>query len=243
MTEALAIGMRTVLILLFLLLISRILGRRTLSELTFYDYVIGLVIGEIGGSAITDAGFSVGNGIVAITAASLWVLAIDKLCQVSLPARKLLEAEPLVVIHNGKIFEANLQKRYYNVNDLLEMLRKQGTFDPQQIALALIEPDGQLSVLKKQEYQPLLIKDLQTQSQKQTAVQNSPGTELIIDGKIIEQNLLQSGLTIEQLLQQLNNSGISDLANVTLALLTPEGNLYIDTQNDGGGNAPANPKN
>lgn len=232
MTEALAIGIRTVVILFFLLLISRLLGRRTLSELTFYDYVVGLIIGEIGGSVITDDGFSVSNGVVAITAASFWVLAIDKLCQLSLPARKLLEAEPLIVIHNGKILEENLQKRYYNVNDLLEMLRKQGTFDPQQIALALIETDGQLSVLKKREYQTPLIKDLQPQADNQTAGQNLPGTELIIDGKISKQGLLQSGLTVEQLLQQLNSNGISNLDNVTLALLTPEGELYIDKRND-----------
>ncbi|HWR07197.1 DUF421 domain-containing protein [Sporomusa sp.] len=238
MTEALSIGIRTLLILLFLLLVSRILGRRTLSELTFYDFVIGLVIGEIGGSAITDAAFSIHNGIVAITVATLWVLAINKLSLLSLPARKLLEAEPLLVIHNSKILEDNLRKRYYNVNDLLEMLRKQGIFDPQQIALALIEPDGQLSVLKKQDYQTPTLKDFNLQNQNQISLETSPGTELIIDGKIIEQGLVQSGLTIEQLQQQLNNLGIIDVANITLAMFTPEGKLYVDKRNDEPGGHP-----
>ncbi|HWR42219.1 DUF421 domain-containing protein [Sporomusa sp.] len=232
MTEELYIVIRTLLILLFLLLISRILGRRTLSELTFYDFVIGLVIGEIGGSAITDAEFSIRNGILAITVATLWVLAINMLSLKSIPARKLLEAEPLLVVHNGKILEGNLKKRYYNVNDLLEMLRKQGTFDPQQIEFALIEPDGQLSVLKKQEYQIPTTKDLNLPNQNRPPASTLPGQEIIIDGKLIEQGLAQSGLTTEQLHQQLNNIGITDLDDVTVAMITPEGKLYVDKRKD-----------
>jgi uncharacterized membrane protein YcaP (DUF421 family) len=227
-TDSINIVIRTLVILLFLLIVTRVLGRRTLSELTFYDFVIGLVIGHIGGEAITDKEFSIRNGIVALTVATLWTLAINMLSLKSIPARKLIEAEPLMVLHNGKIIEENLKKRYYNVNDLLEMLREQGIFDPSQIEVALIETDGQLSILKKQAYQTPTIKDLNLPNQKQQPASKLTGIELIIDGQVIEQGLIQSGLTFEQLQTQLNNMGITSLDDVSVALITPEGKLYAD---------------
>lgn len=231
MTEAVYVVIRTLLMLLSLLFITRILGRRTLSELTFYDFVIGLVIGNIATAVITEKEFSIQNGIVSLTVATIWVLAINLLSLNSVPARKLIESEPLMVIHNGKILEDNLKKRYYNVNDLLEMLREQGIFDPQQVEVALIEADGQLSILKKQAYQNPTFQDLNLPPPPAPASRLT-GKELIINGKIIKQNLAQSGLTITELQNQLSSTGITDPADVTLAMITPEGKLYIDRKQD-----------
>lgn len=232
MAEYLYVIIRTLLILLFLLLVARILGRRTLSELTFYDFVIGLVIGHIGGAVITVLEFTIWHGVTALITMTLWVLALNTLALKSIPARKLIEAEPLMVIHHGKILEDNLKKRYYNVNDLLEMLREQGNFDPNQIEVALLEPDGQLSVMKKQEYQNVAAKDLNIASPNQTPASIFAGKELVIDGTIIHQNLQESGLTAEQLKGQLNNLGIIKLEEVMLAIITPEGKLYVDKRKD-----------
>jgi Predicted membrane protein len=235
MPEDLYVVLRTLLMLLFLLIIARVLGRRTLSELTFYDFVIGLVIGHIGGSVITDAElFSIRAGLIAGTVATLWVLAINMLSLKSVPARKLIEAEPLMVMYKGKVLENNLKKRYYNVNDLLEMLREQGCFDPEQVEVALIESDGQLSVLKKPEYQTPTTKDFNLQNQNLSASYLA-GKEVIIDGKLIQKNLEQSGLTTDQLHYQLRNVGITKFDDVILATITPDGKLYVDKRNDAQG--------
>ncbi len=229
--EFAVIIIRTLLMLLLLIFIARILGRRTLSELTFYDFVIGLVLGHIGGSVITDE-FSIPNGVVALVISTLWVLAVNTLTLKSLPARKLIEAEPLVVINRGKILEENLKKRYYNVNDLLEMLREQEIFDPKQVEIALIESDGQLSVLKKPEYQTPVKQDFNMQRQSSFPASNLVGKEVIIDGKVIDEGLSQCGLTLEQLTLRLNNMGVTNINDVTLAMITPEGKLYIDKRRD-----------
>lgn len=222
----------TLLVLLLLLLVARILGRRTLSELTFYDFVIGLVIGNIGRSVITDEEFSLRKGVIALLAATLWVLAINILSLKSVAARKLIEAEPLMVIHKGNILENNIKKRYYNVNDILELLREQEIFDPSQVEIGLIESDGQLSILKKTEYQTPTSKDLTPLKQNQTPASHLAGKEIIIDGVILEQSLTQSGLTQEQLQAQLANMGISRIDDVILAMITPEGKLYVDQKKD-----------
>ena len=234
MFDDLSVIIRTFLILVFLLIVTRLLGRRTLSELTFYDFVVGLVIGQIGGSVITNEEFSIRNGLAALSVATIWILGLSMLTQRSAPARKLIESEPLMVIRRGRILEDNLKKRFYNVNDLLEMLREQGTFDPNQVEIALIESDGQLSVLKKPEYQTPSIKDFSIQKPPQTPAGILAGTEVIIDGKIVEHGLAQSGLTIEQLKIQLRNLGVQDCQEVTLAIVTPEGKLYIDKRDDSG---------
>ncbi len=242
MLDDLSLIIRTFLMLVSLLLITRILGRRTLSELNFYDFVIGLIIGNIGSSVITDEKFSIYNGLIALSVATIWILAINRLTRKSVPARKLIEAEPLMAIHNGKILENNLNKRYYNVNDLLEMLREQGIFDPNQVEVALIESDGQLSVLKKPEYQNPSIKDLAIQKPNQTPAGIQAGTQIIIDGKVIENGLAQSGLTLDQLKLQLSNLGISDMQKVILAMITPEGEIYVDRQDDESKNRPETPE-
>jgi uncharacterized membrane protein YcaP (DUF421 family) len=232
MTEDITIVTHTLLILGCLLFIARVLGRRTLSELTFYDFVIGLIIGNLGSAVITEREFSARNGLISLTVAVMWVLVINMISLKSVPARKIIESEPLLVIHNGKILEENLKKRYYNVNDILEMLRVQGIFDPRQVEVALIETDGQLSVLKKQQYQGLTAQDLNLRNQSQTPASRLVGRELIIDGTIIEQGLIQSGMTSAELLRQLRALGANNLSDVTLAMITPDGKLYVDRRND-----------
>ena len=229
MTATFGVVMRTLLALLALLVITRILGRRTLSELTFYDFVIGLVLGNIGAAVITED-LSVLNGAFALAAAALWVLTINMLTLRYVPARKLIESEPLVVMRKGKILEDNLGKRYYNVNDLLEMLRIQDIFDPNQVEMALIEADGRLSVLKKPEYQTPAKTDFHMTAQAPAA--GLVGKEIIIDGAVIGDNLSPNGLTLEQLETRLHDLGISEFGDVTLAMITPEGNLYVDRKSD-----------
>lgn len=223
---------RTIFTLWLLLLISRILGRKTLSELTFYDFVIGLILGNIGGAVITSTEYSMQNGFISLSICTLWVLAIHMISLKSVKARKLIDAEPIMVLYKGKILENNLKKRYYNINDLLEMLREQGIFKPDQVEAALIESDGQLSVLKKPEYQALTSKNMHLQ-QNQLPNSNLAAKEIIVDGKIIEKNLALAGLTIKDLEASLAGLGIFDMQEVTLASITPDGKLYIDKQNDG----------
>lgn len=230
MATDLGLIIRTLIALFCLLIIARILGRRTLSELTFYDFVVGLILGNVGAAVIIGE-FSIREGIIALAVSTLWIMAMNRLSLKFIPARKMLEAEPLLVIDRGKILEDNLTKRYYNINDLLELLREQGTFDPSQVEKALIESDGQLSVLKKSEYQNPTVKDLNNAG-GQTPVSQLTGTEVIIDGKVIDQGLAKSGLTLQKLEVQLRNLGIKSVEDVMLAMFTPEGNLYVDKKND-----------
>lgn len=222
---------RTTLILGILLVIARLLGRRTLSQLTFFDFVVGITIGNIAASIVSDKDANIYLLITSMTTASVWVIILNIISMKSLPARKLLEAQPLIVVYKGQILEDNLSKRFYNVNDLLELLREQGVFSPSEIEIALIETDGALSILKKVPYQEMTIRSNGSPPESLT-MSNMVGKEIIIDGKIIFENLRDAGMDVKMLMMQLESYGVSRLDDVALGLLTPEGKFYFDIKKD-----------
>lgn len=135
-------------------------------------------------------------------------------------AAKYLEGEPTIVIMNGKIMEKSLKKMKYRVSDIMALLRNKGVFDLNQVDFAIIEPNSQISVLKKPEHMPLTPKDMQIK-----VMPNGISTELIYDGIIIEENLTQLNKDKAWLLKELNKQGIKDVSEVFLATLNPAGSL------------------
>ena len=231
MNEIYEAAWRTTLILAVLLVVARVLGRRTLVQLTFFDFVVGTTIGNIAATVVADKSANIYAVVASLATVTLWVLVISVASMKSLPARKLLEAQPLVVVYKGQVLEDNLHKRYYNVNDLLELLREQGVFSPSEVEVALIETDGALSVLKKLPYQEATTNSLAQPQGASLSGSNMVGKELIINGKIIDDNLEAAGMSGAELREQVASQGVR-VEDVILGLLTPEGELYIDKQQD-----------
>jgi len=142
-------------------------------------------------------------------------------------AAKYIEGEPTIVIMNGKIMESALRKMKYRAADIMELLRNKDVFDLTEVDFAIIEPNGQLSVLKKPEFKNVTAKDMN--------IQNAPSgisTELIYDGMLIEENLRQLDKDKAWILSQLKMQGIKDISEVFLATLNPAGSLYVDKYED-----------
>ena len=138
-----------------------------------------------------------------------------------------MENEPTIVIMNGKIMEKTLKKMKFRVSDITELLRNKDVFDLNEVDFAIIEPNGQLSVLRKPEFQNLTPKDMNIQK-KPTGI----STELIYDGILIEENLRQLDKDKKWLLKELKKHKISNISDVFLATLDPSGSLYIDLYKD-----------
>jgi len=216
----------TVIIFLLLVVLSRLIGKKLLSQLTYFDFVIGITIGTIGGAFVTSEvhGFYVLISPVIFTFA---VILTGYISMKSVPFRKLLEGEPLVLIQNGKIFEKNLRKIRYNIDDLLMQLREKNVFDLGEVEFAILEPHGKLSVQKKTQYTPITPRDLNLSTNYKGV-----SSEIIRDGRIVEQNLKQNNLNHEWLYNTLYSKNIRDIRNVFLATLSTDGNLYVDVRND-----------
>ncbi|NLB78281.1 MAG: DUF421 domain-containing protein [Clostridiaceae bacterium] len=227
MNEGLVVLVRSFIGFFSLLIFTRIIGKEQISHLTFFDYVLGITIGSIAASLTTDLSSRAWpHWVGLITWAALGYL----MEIVTLKWRyvaKVLEGEPVIVIMNGKIMEKALKKAKYRISDILELMRNQGVFDPNEVDFAIIESNGQLSILKKAEHLPLTPKDMNI------PVKNSCiSTELIYDGILIEENLRQLNKDKAWLMSELKAHGINNVSEVFLVTLNPEGSIYIDKYDD-----------
>lgn len=231
MNELLDIVFRASTAYLLLLLLTRIMGRKEISQLTFFDFVSGITFGSIAASTLVNPTMPVYLGIGALVVWAIWVLATARFTLLSLPARKIIEAEPLMVIHNGKIFEEKLAERHYNINDLLKQLREKSIFDPAQVEVGIIETDGKISILKKSQFQPVTIGE---NGKAATSASGSKmaGKEIIIDGKILNDNLAAARLNEEALSAYLKSNGIQNASEVELLIINPKGQYYLDLKKD-----------
>lgn len=228
MDEALVVVVRGTIAFFTLLIFARLLGKQQMANLTFFDYINGITIGSMAGTLATD---------LSTKAWAHWVglatfVALTFLFQfVTLKNRKLaqvVDGQPVTVIANGKILEKNLARSRIKIDDLLMMLRQKNIFDITQVAYAIYEPDGSLSVLPKAEYQPVTPKDLGLSVEPAGLM-----TELIVDGHVLEENLSKRNKDKAWLKRQLKAQGVGDVKEVSLAALLPGGRLYVDKYFDG----------
>ena len=132
---------------------------------------------------------------------------------------------PTILIDKGEILIEGLKKVKFDVNDLLEVCRIKGFFDIREIEYALMEANGELSILPKEKYRPVTLEDINIQK-KQTGL----CANVIIDGKIMKKNLKNLGKEEIWLRNQLKGS---DLANILLATIDNKGKLKIYNKNRG----------
>ncbi len=227
MNEGMVVFVRSIIGFFSLLIFTRILGKEQISQLTFFDYALGITIGSIAASLTTDLSSRAWpHWIGLLTWAGLGYL-MEMITMKWRYAAKYLEGEPTVVIMHGKIMENVLKKMKYRATDILVLLRAQGVFDVTQVDFAIIEPNGQLSILKKPEYQPLTPKDMSI-----PVKESGISTELVYDGILIEENLRQLNKDKAWLMNELKMQGIYDISEVFLVTLNPGGNLFVDKYED-----------
>lgn len=210
-----------------LLIFARIIGKEQISQLNFFDYVLGITIGSIAATLTTDLSSRAWpHWVGLITWCALGYL-MEMISTKWRYAAKYLEGEPTIVIMNGKIMENVLRKMKYRISEISELLRNKGVFDITQVDFAIIEPNGQISVLLKPENLPLTPKDM-----KIAVSPSGISTELVYDGIIIEENLRQLNKDKKWLLKELKKQGIRDISEVFLVTLNPAGSLYVDKYED-----------
>jgi len=160
MDEGLVVIVRAFIGFFSLLIFARIIGKEQISQLNFFDYVLGITIGSIAATLTTDLSSKAWpHWIGLLTWCALGYL-MEIISTKWRYAAKYLEGEPAIVIMNGKIMENVLRKMKYRISEVLELLRNKGVFDVTQVDFAIIEPNGQISILLKPEHQPLTPKDM-----------------------------------------------------------------------------------
>lgn len=213
--EAFRIIPRSIGSLICLFFITKLMGKKQVSELSLFDYVIGISIGNFTAEMVMNFDYQYINGIVAIVSFGLVSYLVSVTTLKSIILRRFLIGVPTVLIEDGKINVDGLQKAKMDVNDLLEECRGMNYFDISEISYAILEVNGKLSVLPKAEYRNPTLKDLKIKSEKSTLSAN-----VIIDGNLMEENLKNSGHSLEWLEKELKKQGHTNYENILLATIT-----------------------
>ena len=214
LTELLDVTIRAVLSLVTLFLVTKLLGKKQVSQLSLFDYVIGISIGNFAAEMTINLETNEINGIIAVIIFGFFAYLVSYMTMKSIVLRRFFMGTPTVIIQNGKILEKNMKKVKFDINDMLEEIRSNGYFDLSQVKYAIMEANGKLSILPKPEYRPLTPKDMGNKVQKEGLCAN-----IIIDSKILRNNLKNMGKDEEWLNKELKLKGYTDLSKILLATL------------------------
>ncbi len=198
---------------IFLAIVSKLLGKKQIAQLEFIDYVVGISLGSIAAEmATSDSPFY--HYLIAMTIFFVLAYIVAKLGRKGPLLKRILKGKPSTLIYNGKIEYKQLCKCNIDINDLLSMLREKGFFDINNVAYAIFEPSGKISVLPKGEQSPTVICNLKDVKIQPAGLTN----ELVIDGKISGSGLSELNKDTTWLYKQLNIKNKADLRNIALAV-------------------------
>lgn len=215
--------LRTLIGFSLLLFLVRLIGKKLLGEMTFFTYITGIAMGEIAGEAIINREITMLQLFAALSAWTALTILVEYISLKSGKARILLDGEPSILIKNGVIQTKELSKLRLNMDDLSMLLRNRDVFSIQDVDYAILEANGKLSIIVKPGLQSVARQDLQLQEQGTKRIP----TGLIVDGRIMKENLREHSLSVEWLQAQLTIQGIASAKQVLFAELQSDGSLYI----------------
>ena len=218
---------RTSLAFFTILVLARIIGKKQLSQLTFFHYITGITIGSIASEISAQTETKFWEGFISLIWWALLTVLVSYISLKSPKIRVLVDDRPTILIQNGVIIKNGMKKARLHLDELSMLLREQGIFSIDEVSYAVFETNGELSVLKKPANSPATKKDVKAD----VSLPEHMPTELISNGKIISKNLIQLDLTEEWLLHKLKKKHIKDIKEVYFAQYLENGSLYISLFN------------
>ncbi|WP_088102924.1 DUF421 domain-containing protein [Halalkalibacter urbisdiaboli] len=212
---------------ILMLILARLMGKKQITQITYYEYIVGISVGSIAAELTFSSEIRMSNFLVGMVLWSLLPIIISKIELKSSRFRALTEGKPTTLIKDGKILEKNLKKETLTVDEMMILLRQNNVFKLSDVQTATMEKNGQISVIKKSELQPLTRKDMGMVVENETAP-----CLVIIDGNLMEKTLTDYGYTKEWLFGEITKQGAKDFRDVFLAQIDSKGNVYVDLFND-----------
>ena len=214
MSDFLNICFRTILILIILFFITKMMGKKQISELNFFDYVVGITIGSIAADISLDIEKNMIAGIAALFIYGFISYIISFVSIKSILARRFFIGVPTVLVEKGKIIESGLKKSKIDVNDLLMEARENGYFNLDEIDYALMEVNGNISFLPKEKEKPVTKRNMKIKCNNEGLTVNA-----IIDSKYMANNMKAINKDKEWLDHELKVNGYDNYDNILLATI------------------------
>jgi len=216
---------QTTLIFVTLLILTRLLDKTQVGQLTFYEYVSGITIGSLAATIAASDPDKVWSNYYDLILFAVLTYIISLCALKSRPFRTLIEGSPSILIENGRIIKENLKSLRFDLDELNALLRSKDVVDISEVQYAILETTGEMSIIKKSGFQPLTKSDMNIHLPDPILP-----VELIMDGEIIEENLKKQNLTHTWLEEQLSARNIKSASHVMYGVMDSKGQLFISAK-------------
>jgi len=217
--------LRAVILFVTVFVMMRLLGKRQIGELQPFEFVAALITADLATAPMSNLSTPLLWGILPILALLVFELAISLISLKSLRARQIFCGKPSVLIEKGVIQEKVLSDLRYDLNDLMEQLRSKDTFNISEVNYAILETNGELSILPKSCERTVKTKDLQL-----NVTPDEYPLALVIDGTLIEKNLRMAGKTPGWLEKKLRSAGFHSYKEILLAQYIFQQELFLQSK-------------
>ncbi|ADM69907.1 hypothetical protein GMA19_02094 [Paenibacillus polymyxa E681] len=217
---------RTLMAVAVLFLIAKILGKRQVSQLSVFEYITGITIGNLAATIPMERESTWYLGFIALAVWVLTTFVIEILQIKSKKIRDFTDGKTTTLIKDGKILEDNMRKERLTIDELMEQLRSKNVFKVSDVEFAIMETSGAINVLLTKDKQPVTLKDLNMQQ-----LPEKEPTAVIMDGQLMEQQMAYMGITQQWLDAKLKEKSLT-VKDVFFAQVDPQGELYIDQYSD-----------
>lgn len=198
--------------LLTIFILTKLMGYRQMSQMSMFDYINGITIGSIAAEMATSLEDDFTRPLTAMIVYGVSTFLISVLSNKFVKVRRIIEGKPLILLNNGELYRKNLRKAKIDVSEFLEQCREQGYFDVSKLETAILEGNGRISFLPKATDRPLTPSDVNLAATQDFMVAN-----VILDGRIMSENLKNTGNDEKWLISQIKGQGAKRVEDVLLA--------------------------
>ena len=216
--EIISVILTAILSVVSIFIITKIMGHKQVAQLDFFDYISGITIGSIAAELATELE-EWHKPLIALIIYGLASILLNVLARKFPQTRKYINGTPTILMDGNRIYRKNLKKAKLDLSEFMLLCREQGYFKLDEIQTAIFEHNGKLSILPKAANRPITPSDL-----KITAKANYIGIEVIMDGRIMGENLSRMGHDINWLNLQLQSQGYKNAKDIFLAIYHKEDN-------------------
>jgi len=223
----LSLILRTFLLYLVVIVSMRLMGKRQIGQLQPFEFAVAIMISELAALPLTESDRKLHHAIIPIAVLVVCQLLISLISIRSVRLRGYICGKPAILVRNGRMLEKNMRKEMCTINELLEQLRLQNVQNVNDVEYAVLETNGQLSVILKSQKRPVTPEDLNIDTKYEGYT-----IDLIIDGRLMDRTMKSMNISREWLDQQLREKGVTDYRMVFYASVDSSGNLFVQKKGE-----------
>lgn len=204
-----------------LFIIAKVMGHKQMSQLDFFDYITGITIGSIAAELATELE-QPWKPLMAMLVYGVITVVLTRVTSKLPKMRKLINGTPTILMNNGTLYRKNMKKAKLDLSEFMVLCRQEGYFHLEDIQTAIFEYNGRLTVLPASDKRPINPADMNLSPDRE-----SIRTEVIMDGKVLKENLHRMGLDSKWLQKQLESQGYHDAKEIFLGLCDENNQLAL----------------